>query len=126
MDMIIDIPDETSEYLNYNIHKTIINPIICEYDEMLLKRRVSLEEEYQEGDIGPNEYDAQKQELADYHSLADRMVAAVRADAIAKGKPENEASIFVHPFISFSQQVAKIPRPMSVKIVSRCHSILIV
>ena len=70
------------------------------YDEMLLKRRVSLEEEYQEGDIGPNEYDAQKQELADYHSLADRMVAAVRADAIAKGKPENEASIFVHPFIN--------------------------
>ena len=70
------------------------------YDEMLLKRKSSLEEDYQSGEIAREEFKSQEQELEEYNSLADKMIAAVRADAIAKGKPENEASIFVHPFIN--------------------------
>jgi len=76
------------------------------YQEMLKNKKRSLEEDYQNGDITDKQYESQNKELEEYNSLADRMISDARADAISKNKPENEAGIYVHPFInSFRQKV---------------------
>ena len=76
------------------------------YSEMLLNRKRSLEEDFNSGDISEEQFKGQNKEIEEYNSIADRMISDARADAISKNKPENEAGIYVHPFInSFRQKI---------------------
>ena len=70
------------------------------YNYLLLNRKSAIREEYAEGVMTEAEYDANNREVEYYHSVAQKMIAAARKDAIKRGKPENEANIFTHPDIN--------------------------
>ena len=69
------------------------------YNHLLLKRKESLKDEFEAGEISESEYESNNREVEEYHSVAQKMIAASRRDAISRGKPENEVSIFVNPDI---------------------------
>ena len=67
------------------------------YNYLLLGRKESLRQEYEDGEIGVEEYNSATREIEDYNTVAQKMIAAARRDAIKRGKPENEVNIFTHP-----------------------------
>ena len=67
------------------------------YNHLLLKRKESLLAEFEDGEIGPETYKTATQEIEDFNTVAEKMIAASRRDAIKRKKPENELNIFLHP-----------------------------
>ncbi len=78
------------------------------YDMMLINKKDSLKEELESGDISDEQYKSSVNELEEYNSLADKMIASARREAKKRGKPLNQVSIFTHHFINnFRKKVLK-------------------
>ena len=70
------------------------------YSQLLENRKRNLSEELEAGEINDLEYADNVAEIEMHNSVAERMIAASRADAIKRGKPENHALIYSHPNIT--------------------------
>ena len=70
------------------------------YDIMLAKRKESLIEEFEAGELDAKLYKEEMAELEDFNSLTNRMINEGRKAAIERGKPENQLAIFTHNFVN--------------------------
>ena len=70
------------------------------YEHMLEKRKESLAEEFENGDIGKNTYKDEVSELEEFNSITSQMIQDGRVAARNRNMPENQMAIFTHNFVN--------------------------
>ena len=93
---------------NMGLHKIVLamrkpgNQLFARkaYEHMLEKRKESLAEEFESGDIDKNTFRDEMVELEEFNSITTQMIQDGRIAARERGKPENQMAIFTHNFVN--------------------------
>ena len=67
---------------------------------MLVKRKESLADEFENGDIGKDTYKDEVAELEEFNSITSQMIQDGRIAARDRNMPENQMAIFTHNFVN--------------------------
>jgi hypothetical protein len=70
------------------------------YEIMLEKRKDSLAEEFENGDIDRNTFKDEIAELEEFNSMTSKMIQDGRIAARDRNRPENQMAIFLHNFVN--------------------------
>ena len=70
------------------------------YEIMLEKRKDSLAEEFENGDMDIETYKGEIRELEEFNSISSQMIQDGRVAARLSNRPENQMAVFVHNFVN--------------------------
>ena len=93
---------------NMGLHKIVLamrkpgNQLFARkaYEHMLEKRKESLADEFENGDIDKNTFRDEMAELEDFNSITTQMIQDGRVASRDRGRPENQMAIFTHNFVN--------------------------